>query len=237
MKGKISLISLVVFTMVILLTGCSSGEVQQLQRDVNELRQQLAEEREEKEVAEQRLAEEEKMAELVANVVEEKLVALEKKMAEKEQQDLLVDMEKILAEMKQQVATQSVCPAVTSIVPLFTAKVYSGTNFDSFVGNIASPWPIDFNWPSGGPLNLSNSFSVRWESNVYFQDGKYDFFVRVNEGVRLYIDNLLLIDRWGPNSTREYQASATLSAGYHYVKLDYRNVAGPGEILFYWTKQ
>jgi hypothetical protein len=173
-------------------------------------------------------------------VAQEMMASFEKKMAEKEAADKLAELEKIIAELKQQIKTQTVSPSTTIAPyysPSFVARVYNGSNFDSYVGMLADPWPINFDWGEGGPLNLANNFSIRWEGDVYFEAGNYDFSIRVNEGTRLFIDNLLLIDKWGPASTREYSKICALSTGYHRIKLEYRDVAGQAEVFLSWLKQ
>ncbi len=234
----ISLAFLLIAGMLMATMGCGGSEIDLLREDVSKLRQQLLRE-------EQESAQEKRISELVAAIVEEELSAFEAKLAEKAKEDrlALAALEKALFELQRRAAVH---PQTTVVVPVvtvpfstyanFEAKVYKGDNFDEYIGLLSNPYPINFNWGRGGPLNLTDDFSVRWQGVVYFEAGTYRFFVRANEGVRLYVDGCLLLNRWGPQGTTEYEATTPLSAGSHQIQLDYREVKGPAEIFLTWTK-
>jgi LysM repeat protein len=74
---------------------------------------------------------------------------------------------------------------------------------------------INFNWswgpPAGGmPVNY---FSVRWTGTFSFAEGKYRFYAKVDDGVRVYVDDELIIDGWRDGGYRQYAADRTLAAG------------------------
>lgn len=64
--------------------------------------------------------------------------------------------------------------------------------------------PLSFNWGEGPPntgCNLTifpEHFSVRWTRTVNLPQGKYRFTVSHDDGVRLWIDDVLKINRWEP---------------------------------------
>jgi len=57
---------------------------------------------------------------------------------------------------------------------------------------------IDFNWGYGSPAwEIPNDgFSVRWTRTVRFEPGSYRFTVATDDGVRLWVNEHLLIDNW-----------------------------------------
>ena len=59
---------------------------------------------------------------------------------------------------------------------------------------------VDFAWPSlssPDPSVDSETFSVRWTGQVQaLYSEMYTFYVRADEGVRLWIDGQLVIDHW-----------------------------------------
>ncbi|MGF2033815.1 MAG: DUF4347 domain-containing protein [Nostoc sp. CmiVER01] len=64
-------------------------------------------------------------------------------------------------------------------------EIDSAINFDW--GN-RSPWASSVN---------SDNFSVRWTGNIIFpENGYYKFFTEADDGVRLWINNELIINRW-----------------------------------------
>ncbi len=81
---------------------------------------------------------------------------------------------------------------------------------------------VDFNWGWGSPASEVNrdDFSARWSGDFNFQSGRYRFTTTTDDGVRLYVDDQLMIDSWRPmrGSRTGY---ATLTAGRHAVRVEY----------------
>ncbi len=78
------------------------------------------------------------------------------------------------------------------------------------------PW-IDFNWGSGSPApNLPpDNFSARWTRRLGFGSGNYRFFVRVDDGARLWIDGQLIIDQWHDSGAVTYSTDRFINGGDH----------------------
>jgi hypothetical protein len=72
---------------------------------------------------------------------------------------------------------------------------------------------LSFNWgygsPAPGVIN-PDFFSVRWTKTIDTNPGNYRIFITSDDGSRLYVNNVLLIDNWG------VQASTTKWADYYY---------------------
>ncbi len=66
-------------------------------------------------------------------------------------------------------------------------------------------------------------FSVRWSGDVEpLYNETYAFAVRADSGVRLWVDNRLLIDAWGVRAPKEHTAIVALQAGKRYaLRLEY----------------
>ncbi len=83
---------------------------------------------------------------------------------------------------------------------------------------------VNFNWGMGGPEGISvDSFKVRFTGQVQTMDsGEYKFFARTDDGVRLWVDDQLLIDRWVDKSASEDSATITLDGCTKYnIKMEY----------------
>jgi hypothetical protein len=98
---------------------------------------------------------------------------------------------------------------------------------------------LNFNFGEGGPgggcgLGVDN-FSARWTRTVNFVSGVYRFSVTGDDGVRLYVDGQLKIDKWFSQGATTYTADVALPAGNHDVKLEYFESGGPGVALLSWT--
>ena len=81
---------------------------------------------------------------------------------------------------------------------------------------------INFDWGTGSPDSSvpADDFSVRWQRYVWFEADTYRFTVSADDGVRLRIDDHLLIDQW-QDQTTTHSADISLILGYHRVRLEY----------------
>lgn len=100
--------------------------------------------------------------------------------------------------------------------------------------------PIDFNWGAANPgvsgINVDN-FSTRWSGYIRAtQTGTYRFQTVSDDGVRLYINGTLVIDRWNDHSsTTDTTGDYNLVAGNTYsIRLEYYENAGDAVIRLQW---
>ncbi len=84
---------------------------------------------------------------------------------------------------------------------------------------------VNFLWGSGSPdpLIAPDTFSVRWSGQVEAKYSEtYNFYTRSDDGVRLWVNNQLLIDNFVNQSATELVGSVALVAGQKYdIKLEY----------------
>ncbi|GAB3025072.1 PA14 domain-containing protein [Spirosoma pulveris] len=80
---------------------------------------------------------------------------------------------------------------------------------------------VNVNWvenPVGAKLSVTSDFSVRWSGFVSPQfSEEYTFYIDATKGVRLWIDNKLVIDQVTTNSSTEYSGSIYLEAHKQYM--------------------
>ncbi len=98
---------------------------------------------------------------------------------------------------------------------------------------------LNFDFGLGSPgaacgIGVDN-FSARWTRTVNFSAGLYRFSVTGDDGVRLYVDGQLKIDKWFPQGATTYTADVALPAGNHEIKLEYFEGGGPGVAILSWT--
>jgi RNA polymerase sigma factor (sigma-70 family) len=57
---------------------------------------------------------------------------------------------------------------------------------------------LGFDWGSDPPAPglPDEGFSVRWRQSARFEQGLYDFHATMDDGMRVYVDGVLLIDEW-----------------------------------------
>ncbi len=97
---------------------------------------------------------------------------------------------------------------------------------------------INFNWGSGAPKAAFNSdnFSVRWTFDLKPEKtGNYIMDVLSDDGVRLYLNNKLVISDWTNHSTKTNSYKTFFEAGKRYnIKLEYYDNLGGADVKFAW---
>lgn len=98
---------------------------------------------------------------------------------------------------------------------------------------------IDFNWGTGEPISGlgSDTFSIRWTGKVKaFTTETYTFYTQSDEGVRLWIDDNLIIDKWVNQTVTEWSADVDFDAGVSYsIKLEYYEDTNDAVCQLYWS--
>lgn len=101
------------------------------------------------------------------------------------------------------------------------------------------PW-IGFNWGVGSFADGGrvDHFSVRWTRSVRFEsEGRYRFCVMTDDGVRLWIDNTLLIDEWHANNGITYCATHIVNKNTTYrIRVEYFEAERDALIYVWWER-
>jgi hypothetical protein len=95
---------------------------------------------------------------------------------------------------------------------------------------------VNFDWGTGSPASNipSDHFSVRWLRNVFFQSGTYNFNVFSDDGVRVWLNDQLIIDQWHDSTNVTYTSTRTLSQGNYSIRIEYFENIGDARIRFWW---
>ncbi len=107
------------------------------------------------------------------------------------------------------------------------------TGTPAFTRNDAT---VDFNWGYNSPnaAITADHFGVRWTKTQNFAGGNYIFNTVSDDGVRLYIDNQLLIDQWNDHGETKHTVQKNLTAGNHVIKLEFYDNTEDAIISFWW---
>jgi hypothetical protein len=97
---------------------------------------------------------------------------------------------------------------------------------------------IAWDWGTGSPDAAipKNHFSARWRRAVIAGPGTYRFQVTSDDGVRLYLDNMLVIDEWHERRTTTSVIDVLLTSGQHLVVLEYFEQTGLAAVAFSWSR-
>ncbi len=119
----------------------------------------------------------------------------------------------------------------------FRSEYYANADLSgdpAFTG--CDTWPLDHEWGTGGPVGGigPDDFSARWSGDFYFDAGTYTFIARTDDGMRVRLDDGLIIDRWFDQTLHEYRATRTLSEGIHHLEVEYYDRTGDAVARFWW---
>lgn len=94
---------------------------------------------------------------------------------------------------------------------------------------------VDFNWGSGSPHPdiRADNFSARFDRLVTFPQGAYRLFAQADDGVRVWLDNQVILDGWH-GATRDSYSTNRLLAGEHTLRVDYYEASGLASVTFGW---
>lgn len=82
---------------------------------------------------------------------------------------------------------------------------------------------IDFNWDWDPPFEgMSQDFSVEWTGKIQIPDtGTIDFYAYSDDGVKVYIDDVLVIDNWVDQKAAWSHGRVRTTSGLHDIKVQY----------------
>ncbi len=98
---------------------------------------------------------------------------------------------------------------------------------------------VNFNWQNGAPAPFmpADSFSVVWTGSINIPaDGNYYFYVNGNNGFRLFLDGMKVIDQWGNPSFMAGDKIIPLRKGEVQLRLEYYEKTGEAQVSFGWRQ-
>ncbi|MFM8495386.1 MAG: PA14 domain-containing protein [Planctomycetia bacterium] len=98
---------------------------------------------------------------------------------------------------------------------------------------------VNFTWGTAAPVTgvANTTYSVRWTGAVVPQFSElYTFTVTADDGVRLWVDNELVINNWVNQSARAVSGQIALHAGQATpIKLEYYQNTGSASVRLEWS--
>ncbi|HEX2952893.1 MAG TPA: glycoside hydrolase family 9 protein [Bacillota bacterium] len=98
---------------------------------------------------------------------------------------------------------------------------------------------VDFNWAGGTPDPSigADTFSVRWSGQVEPKYSEtYTFYASHDDGVRVYVNNHLVINNWTDHAAVEDSGTIALIAGQKYdIRMEYYENGGDASANLSWS--
>ncbi len=119
----------------------------------------------------------------------------------------------------------------------FHAEYYDNSDLTGNPTIVRDEPAINFDYGDTGspdPSISHDTFSARWTANQFFAAGNYTFTTTTDDGVRLYIDGNLVIDKWIGQPTTSYTTAIALTEGIHEIKMEYFQSYGGAVAKLSW---
>jgi len=119
----------------------------------------------------------------------------------------------------------------------WTGEYFDNVSFDDVPTLIRQDEEIDFDWGYGSPARgiVGERFSVRWTRTVDFEPGVYLFTASTDDGVRLWVDDRLLIDNWHDQAVTPHSATGYVR-GETALKMEYYENRGLAAARLTWER-
>jgi hypothetical protein len=125
----------------------------------------------------------------------------------------------------------------------WTGQFYNSTDFTGgVVETEVYATGLNFDWDGipedddGAPLPTvtANDFSVRFTSTQTYLAGRFQFQITANDGIRLYIDGVLVLDDFSENDLTTYTIEQDLTEGDHTLSVEFFNADGDAILQVQW---
>ncbi|UXI68643.1 PA14 domain-containing protein [Tahibacter amnicola] len=97
---------------------------------------------------------------------------------------------------------------------------------------------FSYNWGNGAASNCTgpDNYAIRFERVANFAtSGNYTFTATADDGVRVWVDNVPVIDQWRDQAPSTFTAVHWVAAGNHTIRMDYYENGGGATAALNWT--
>ena len=120
-----------------------------------------------------------------------------------------------------------------------TSAAFGAANFNNAPTLVRFDPTVNFNWGGGSPDSSisSDTFTARWTGMVQPQYSQtYTFYTTTDDGVRLWVNGQLLIDKWIDQSPTTWSGTIALKAQQRYnIRMDYYENGGGAVASLAWS--
>jgi hypothetical protein len=120
----------------------------------------------------------------------------------------------------------------------FLAEYFAGTTPTTTPAvRSCEPAPLTHEWGSGSPAGVGpDNFSARWTGTFSFPAAAdYTFTAESDDGMRVWVDDVPLIDEWRVQTRTTFTATRALTAGSHTVRVEWFDGTGPAVANLSWS--
>ena len=103
-----------------------------------------------------------------------------------------------------------------------------------------SPYPLDLNWGNGSPVSgpvPADNFAARWVGVFPFAGGDHTFKATADDGVRVKIDGITIIDAWYDGHKALSNTFRQIGAGNHTITVEFYEGGGTAYVQVLWYRE
>lgn len=125
-------------------------------------------------------------------------------------------------------------PPPTPVITEWRGEYYGNVDVLGAPLVVRNDAAINFNWGRAAPDGAvpPDDFSVRWTRTFNLENGAYRLAARADDGVRVFVDDVLIINEWHPATPQTYTVDLNLPAGPHTIRVEYYEGVFDAYILF-----
>ncbi|GAB4575270.1 MAG: hypothetical protein Kow0077_25970 [Anaerolineae bacterium] len=128
-------------------------------------------------------------------------------------------------------------PAVADTGQQWQGEYYTNTFLGGLPYLVRLDDAISFDWGTGSPapgLIPVDNFSVRWSGPQQFAGGTYTFYATVDDGIRVWVNEQLIIDAWYDQIQTTHTGTITLAPGTYWVRVEYYDSGDQASVFLSW---
>ncbi len=121
--------------------------------------------------------------------------------------------------------------------PTWQASYWNNRTLSGTPALIRDESTLDHDWGEGSPdpSVRADRFSARWTRYIDVTPGLYRFTATSDDGIRVSVDGVLIINQWNDHAPLTFSADRNLSTGHHYVVVDYYENMGGAVARVSWA--
>jgi hypothetical protein len=123
-------------------------------------------------------------------------------------------------------------PANGLIGTYFNNKRLIGSDLIRYDGD------LNFDWGTGAPAGIqADGWSARFTGSILAdRSEEYTFYATADDGIRVFVDEVLVIDDWNNGASGERSGKFTLAAGQRYdIVVEYFDNTGGASLSVAWS--
>lgn len=133
-------------------------------------------------------------------------------------------------------ASAKVSWQLVTVVTEWRGEYYNNADLSGSPALVRNDAGINYDWALGAPAAGINAdrFSVRWTRTLNFTAGNYTFSTTTDDGLRLWVNGHLLIDKWQIQAAQTHSNQIYLPGGNVELKMEYFENTGHATAKLAW---